>query len=207
MAGTGFKSFVAGNPLKASDVNTYLMQQSVMTFANTTDRDGQLSGSLSEGLICYLKDTDALQYYSGSAWVRFSATYIPPTTYTPTHNITLGTGGTLTASYQLIGKMMRVRIKVVLGVSPTMPTNPSFTIPSGYTMARTSGWLDGMVDLQQTSAGAFLGMCQAYSGTQFYARALSASGSYVSLAAITATVPFTWATNNILELDVMFEVA
>lgn len=207
MAGTGFKTWVAGNPLRASDLNTYLMQQSVMNFASATARDTALTGSLSEGLICYLQDIDALQYYSGSAWVRFSATYVPPTTYTPTHNITLGSGGIISASYQVIGKMMRVRIKVTLGASPTMPTNPSFTIPAGYTMARTSGWLDGMVDLQQSASGAFLGMAQAYSGTQFYARALNAATSYVQLSAITATVPFTWAIANTLEVDVMFEVA
>lgn len=205
--GSGYKTFVAGTLATASDVNGYLMTQSVMSFASASARDTALSGNLAEGMVCYLQDTDALLYYSGSAWVRFAPVYVPPTTYTPTHNITLGSGGTITASYQVVGKQMRVRIKVTLGASPTMPTNPSFTVPSGYTIVRTTGFMDGIVDMQQSASGAYLGVAQAYSSTQFYARALNSGVAYLQLAAVSATVPFTWAINNTLEIDVMFEVA
>jgi len=68
MAGAGFKTFAAGEVLTAGDVNTYLMQQTVMVFASESARTTAIA-SPSEGMFTYLSDTDAFQYYTGSAWV------------------------------------------------------------------------------------------------------------------------------------------
>lgn len=65
-AGQGFKTFATGDVLTAADTNGYLMQ-GVWTFASATARDAAVT-SPQEGNMCYLKDTDAVQYYSGSAW-------------------------------------------------------------------------------------------------------------------------------------------
>jgi hypothetical protein len=62
------KTFVAGEILTASDVNTNLMDQAVMVFADSSARDSAIP-SPSEGMIVYLSDTNAVQTYSGSAWV------------------------------------------------------------------------------------------------------------------------------------------
>lgn len=69
MAGAGYKLFAAGDVLSASDVNTYMMQQTVMVFANSTARTTALSSVLAEGMVSYLKDTNVLEVYDGSAWV------------------------------------------------------------------------------------------------------------------------------------------
>ena len=66
-AGQGFKTFATGDVLTAADTNGYLMQ-GVWTFANAAARDAAVT-SPQEGNMCYLKDTDAVQSYSGSAWV------------------------------------------------------------------------------------------------------------------------------------------
>jgi hypothetical protein len=63
----GFKTFTTGDVLTAADTNGYLMQ-GVWTFADATARDAAVT-SPQEGNFCYLKDTNATQYYSGSAWV------------------------------------------------------------------------------------------------------------------------------------------
>jgi len=68
MAGAGFKDFQAGDVLTAVEVDTYLMQQTIMVFADATARDAAITAP-AEGYHCFLKDTDALQYYTGSAWV------------------------------------------------------------------------------------------------------------------------------------------
>lgn len=68
MAGAGFKTFAAGEVLTATDVNTYLMQQTVMVFASESARTTAIA-SPTEGMFSYLADTDAFQYYTGSAWV------------------------------------------------------------------------------------------------------------------------------------------
>ena len=72
MAGAGSKLFVAGDVLTAAQVNTYLMDQSVMKFADAATRNAAFGGvgeaTLSEGMMCYLVDTDQVLFYSGSAW-------------------------------------------------------------------------------------------------------------------------------------------
>jgi len=73
MAGAGYKLYSTGDVLSASDVNTYLQQQTVMVFASAAARTTALASVLSEGLITYLKDTDALEIYSGSAWVGYGS--------------------------------------------------------------------------------------------------------------------------------------
>ena len=66
----GFKTFTTGDVLTAADTNGYLMQ-GVWTFASAAARDAAVT-SPQEGNMCYLKDTDAVQYYSGSAWTAVS---------------------------------------------------------------------------------------------------------------------------------------
>ena len=69
MAGAGYKLFSTGDVLSASDVNTYLMQQTVMSFASAAARTTALSGILAEGLVSYLQDTNVVEIYTGSSWV------------------------------------------------------------------------------------------------------------------------------------------
>ena len=68
MAGAGYRTFGAGEVLTAANVQTCLMDQAIPVFADATARDAAIT-SPSEGQHCFLSDTDALQYYTGSAWV------------------------------------------------------------------------------------------------------------------------------------------
>jgi hypothetical protein len=67
----GFKTFATGDVLTAADTNGYLMQ-GIWVFADATARDAAVT-SPQEGNACYLKDTDNIMVYSGSAWVTKSA--------------------------------------------------------------------------------------------------------------------------------------
>jgi len=69
MAGAGYKLFNTGDVLTAAQVNTYLQEQTVMVFANSTARTTALSGVLAEGMMSYLQDTNTVEVYNGSAWV------------------------------------------------------------------------------------------------------------------------------------------
>jgi len=62
------KVFTAGEVLAASDVNNFLMDQTVMVFAGTAAR-GSAIGTATEGMYAHLNDTDTLTYYNGSSWV------------------------------------------------------------------------------------------------------------------------------------------
>ena len=59
------KVFVANEILTAGAVNTNLMDQAVMVFADAAARTAAL-GSPSEGMVTYLEDTDSLQLYTTS---------------------------------------------------------------------------------------------------------------------------------------------
>lgn len=72
MAGAGYKLYATGDVLSATDVNTYLQEQTVMVFASSTARTTALTGVVAEGMISYLKDTNATEYYDGAAWVSLS---------------------------------------------------------------------------------------------------------------------------------------
>ena len=74
MAGLGRRTFVAGEVLTAANVQGFLMDQAVMVFADSTDRDTDIP-SPSDGMFVYLQDTSGLFFYNGSAsaWTPFSA--------------------------------------------------------------------------------------------------------------------------------------
>lgn len=67
-AGQGYIEFATGDVLTAASANGYLASQVVMVFADAAARTAAIA-SPQEGMISYLKDTNATQYYSGSAWV------------------------------------------------------------------------------------------------------------------------------------------
>lgn len=62
-----YKVFANGFALNASELNTYLMNQSVMVFANAAARTAAFTPT--EGMVTYLEDTNALEVYNGTAWV------------------------------------------------------------------------------------------------------------------------------------------
>ena len=66
-AGLGFKTFTTGEVLTAADTNGYLMQ-GILVFASSAARATAIT-SPQEGQYSYLKDTNALEYYDGAAWV------------------------------------------------------------------------------------------------------------------------------------------
>ena len=74
MAGLGRRTFNVGEVLTAANVQGYLMDQTVMVFADASARDTAIP-SPSAGMYAHLNDTDTLVQYNGSAsaWVAFTA--------------------------------------------------------------------------------------------------------------------------------------
>jgi hypothetical protein len=64
-----YKTFVNGFALNASEVNAYLMNQSVITFANASERTSTLS-TPTEGMVTYTLDNDTFAFWNGSAWTN-----------------------------------------------------------------------------------------------------------------------------------------
>jgi hypothetical protein len=66
-AGLGYIEFTTGDVLTAASANGYLASQVVMVFASASARTSAIA-SPQEGMMSYLKDTNSVEYYSGSAW-------------------------------------------------------------------------------------------------------------------------------------------
>ena len=88
-----YKTFANGFPLPASDLNNYLMNQSVIVFANSTARDAALP-TPTEGMLTYLEDTNLLEVYNGSAWsdINDNTAAIPKSTVTTAGDLIVADG-------------------------------------------------------------------------------------------------------------------
>lgn len=88
-----YKVFANGNPLPASDLNTYLMNQAVISFANSTARSTAIPTPV-EGMLTYLEDTNAYEGWTGSAWVNINdnSGAIPLSTVTTAGDLIVANG-------------------------------------------------------------------------------------------------------------------
>jgi len=122
----GTKLFTAGEVLTALDVQYYLMDQVVMTFVNTAERDAEFGGAgeptLAEGMFAYTADTNTLWYYTGSAWE-----YAGATSQALTLNAQTGTSYT----YVLSDAGKFVTFNNASAIGSVIPTNASVPFPIG----------------------------------------------------------------------------
>jgi hypothetical protein len=72
--GSGFRTFTAGEVLTASNVQNYLMDQSVMVFGGSAARSSAIgTANFEEGMVSYLTDTDKVEAYNGTNWAQVGA--------------------------------------------------------------------------------------------------------------------------------------
>jgi hypothetical protein len=127
MAGAGYKLFATGDVLTAAQVNTYLMQQTVMVFASSAARTTALSGVIAEGMVSYLQDTNSLEVYDGSAWIGATGDITA---------LTAGTGISITSATGPIPTVAIDSTVATLTGSQTL-TNKTLTAPVISTIANT----------------------------------------------------------------------
>jgi hypothetical protein len=69
--GSGYRTFTAGEVLTASNVQNYLMDQSVMVFGGSAARSSAIgTANFEEGMVSYLTDTDKVEAYDGTNWLE-----------------------------------------------------------------------------------------------------------------------------------------
>jgi hypothetical protein len=111
-AGLGYIEFATGDVLTAATANGYLASQTVMVFANAAARTAAIT-SPQEGMFSYLKDTDATQYYSGSAWTTVGGgssgalTLLSTTSFSAVSSISLP-NNTFSATYDNYWLMLNI---------------------------------------------------------------------------------------------------
>jgi hypothetical protein len=163
-----YKLFVAGTEGLASDVNTYLMNQSVMTFADATARNAALP-TPTEGMCVFLTTPDHFQIYNNTnGWVTFDTKW---NAYTPTYsNVTVSTS---TAYYYRTGKVTHF-----YDISTSVLRH---SVEVRYTLGASTFFGKGIF---------------ASSGTVCQLVATNVAGTYASSTSTSATVPGAWVAGN-----------
>lgn len=179
MAGAGKKTFTAGETLTASDVNTYLMEQSVMYFGGTAARASAIP-TPSTGMTSYIGVTGTatipqLETYTGSAWqTPYGVTLLANVAVTSASTIAINNVFSANYdSYQIILSNLsgsgNPALKLTTGGTPNS---------SNYQEMGSGGYTPGSV----------LGFSGNYAGTAF--TVASATGTNRSGAIINLVNPF-----------------
>ena len=142
----------------------------------------------------YETDTDRVLVYTGAAWVILAE---PEQSWSPTMTgYTVG-DGTWSAQYHRSDGWCDFRASFTLGATSAITGQLLLTLPFAQDTNTQAGQFGcGFCDASGSSFAAFA----SYTGnaTQVYVDAVSASVSYATAVATSATVPFTWTTGDII---------
>jgi hypothetical protein len=144
-ANAGYKLFNTGDVLTAAQVQNNLQNQSIMFFASAAARDASapLTAALTEGMFCYLADSNTVEFYTGSAWTGFATGDITAITAGAGITVTNGTGPVptiaLSTNATLTSPKETVEI-VAAGSSSTVNVDILTASVEYYTGAATANW-------------------------------------------------------------------
>jgi hypothetical protein len=69
---SGWRNWSIGELVEAADFQSFVQDQIVQVYDDATARTTALGTAVAEGMVSYLKDTNAVEYYTGSAWESVS---------------------------------------------------------------------------------------------------------------------------------------
>ena len=70
---TGWKQWDSLEVVTHGEFQSYLQDQVIQVYAGTAARGSALGTAVSAGMVSYLEDSAALQYYTGSVWANVSS--------------------------------------------------------------------------------------------------------------------------------------
>jgi hypothetical protein len=167
-----------------------------MRFASTAARDSALSAVKTNGMHAYTTDASRLWQYDGTDWVIMSE---PTQGFTPTWTGLTTTSGTNTGYYRRRDGYCDFKITFTFGASSAVTGAVTVALPIAANIAAD---LDGFdVFLYDASAVTFYtGATSNSTSSIANVVALNSAGTYVTAAALSSTVPFTWATSDVLSI-------
>jgi len=158
--------------------------------------NGVVTASITDGAVTPAK----LQSGTGSTWAW--------QTWTPTlTNLTIGNGALGSNRYIQIGKTVHFSLNILFGTTTSMSTAPKFTLP--VTARSVSNFPWGIANYLDNSAGnlTYIGQVTFDSTTVARLAVTNASATYATIESVTATVPFTWAVSDSINIFGSYEAA
>jgi hypothetical protein len=190
-----FKTFAPG-VLTSSDVNTFLMRQSVIVCTAATR-----PASPNEGMTIYETDTDKYLGYTGTAWKEVTdlGDWI---TYTPV----LGGGtsaignGTVAGAYKIVGPVVHFFARITWGSTTVFDaTEITISVPVAGVF---TDYVFGSGNAVDDSAGVAYGPVSLTNSTLTTVFAWSPDPAVAGgIGKVRAAKPFTWAVNDRLSIS------
>ena len=193
--GSGFKNFTA-TVLTASDVNNFLMEQSVMSFVSNGARDAAITAP-EEGMVAVLTADDLTTIYSGTSWVEYGR-YGAWQSFTPTWtNLTVG-NGTVVTNYVRIGSMVTYTGKITIGSTTSISGFVNVSLP----VTAEDSFLTGSARFSDDGTRNYVGAVSISSGRTNLGFTHSESGGFGSW---NATNPFTIAAGDVVSWNITYQ--
>ena len=146
----GYKLFSTGEVLTAANLNSYLMNQTVMVFATAAARTTALSGVLAEGMISYRSDSKVLEIYNGTSWVDFSGDITAVTAGTGLSGG--GTSGSVTLSIDTATTVDKTTAQTLTNKTLTAPIISTISNTGTLTLPTTTGTVALTSDITVTAS-------------------------------------------------------
>jgi hypothetical protein len=143
---SGWKEWQIAEVVEASDFQSYVQDQVVQVYTNSTARGSALGTAVSAGMLSYLSASTALEYYNGSTWAAVSNP----------GDITAVTAGTALSGGGSSGDVtLNVNLATVGSAVLASPTiTGTAVLPSTTSIGSVSsteiGYLDGVTSAIQT---------------------------------------------------------
>lgn len=182
--------------LTAADMNTYLMQQAVITCTS-----GTRPASPVNGMTIYETDTECYATWSGSAWIRRLggnwATYTPSLT-----GITVG-NGSVTGRWSMTGKTVTGTMIFTAGSTSAFGGTFDFSLPTAAASWYSGDYMPIGHGAVHNGTGATRRLTQAvwHTSTTFRMLLETTSGF------VTSVAPFTFGTSAVITANFTYEKA
>lgn len=189
--------FTAFDPLTATEMDNLVENIEALADGSGLDDSAVTTAKINDGAVTNAKlATGAGEL--GAAWQ----------TWTPT--LSNLSGGTQTyAKYIQIGKTVHFRFKYVLG-GAGVTGQPTITLPtavaSGYG-TDDGDTINATVLYRDTGSAIYPGLASFASATAIKLFVINAAGTYGSFSSISSTVPFTWASTDVIVISGTYEAA